>query len=154
MNSSGSRPPPSWHTVLPWQQPHALPQPSPCQRWSYSLTAGTNSGCRHLTYAYTHTLKYINANTLPSAKAHTLASLLMFQIEDAGVCHLSLFVSASPSPQALTDAPACRVCAYMYHGVTLCVHTHTHKDTNITHNVHLQDSNVNLVSEGHECLMK
>lgn len=103
---------------------------------------------------HTHTHSNILTRIHSQAQRHTLASLLMFQIEDAGVCHLSLFVSASPSPQALTDAPACRVCAYMYHGVTLCVHTHTHKDKNITHNVHLQDSNVNLVSEGHECLMK
>lgn len=126
--------PPPWHTAFPWQQPHALPQPSPCQRRGYSHTAGMSGDCRHLmcphALAKTHTQTHSNTLTRahkPKGKTHTVwfyslagtkhvTHLLISQIEAAGVCvcvcHSSLFVSGSPSPQALTDAPACRVCAY------------------------------------------
>ncbi len=65
--------PPPWHTALPWQQPHALPQPSPCQRWSYSLTAGMNGDCRHLMSACTCTNTHSNTLTQahkPTGKTH------------------------------------------------------------------------------------
>lgn len=112
--------PPPWHTMLPWQQPHALSQPSPCQRWSYSLTVGMNSDCR---LTHKHTLKYINTSIqtyrkdtwyiLHSHRHGTCHTSLDFSDwSRRGVCHSSLFVFASLSLRALTDAPACRVCAH------------------------------------------
>lgn len=86
--------PPPRRTALPWQQPHALPQPSPCQR--------------HLMSACTHrnTLTYIHTSTQTRRKdthrhktCHTSLDFSDWSRRCVCVCvsFISVCLSISPS---------------------------------------------------------